>query len=413
MKRLGNDSVHVPRWAQSIRFRLSLAYAVAVFAGGAVLLGALYFSQARQLHEPIIVPTRQVVFSDQATGASFATQFQALSESDVNAAIMEAVERQSYTRALDNLRQASIIGLGLLAVMAFISGWLLSGWTLAPIRRITSVARGITDVELSRRIGLRGPNDELKEVADTFDEMLDRLQSSFEGHRRFVQDASHELRNPLAVTLTNLELVLDDPDADDDELRRAIGIAHASASRIGVIVDDLVAQARMGFAPNPMSDVDLRTLAGEVAAELSASARGSGLALVVTIEPSTPDQVIVHGDPDALARALTNLVVNAIRLAPADSTITISVGCDDRDAIVSVADEGPGIAGPDRESVFDRFWRGRDAGQGLGLGLSIVRQIAERHGGRAELVSSDATGSVFRIVVPRPIRVLTGPGSRS
>ena len=394
------------RWVQSIRFRLSLTYALAVFATGAVLIAVLMVWQVRQLDEPIMVNRRPLVLEDSATGQQFDTQLEVFTRNDLNQAFLEQFEREAYRQSLGELRKASMVGLGVLFVVAFGSGWLLSGWALRPMGRMAAVAREISGNELSRRIGMRGPEDELKYLADTFDEMLDRLQASFEDQRRFIQDASHELRNPLAVTQTNLELVIDDPDADPEELRRAASIAHRSTGRVSAIVDDLILQARQGVPRSQASLVGLDTIAAEIAVELEASAAVRNLSLVVEVDgDETAPRPVVKGDEAALRRAVTNLVLNAIRLAPQDSTVTLRTAIDDEGATISVIDEGPGIAREDHEAVFERFWRGDDAGSGLGLGLSIVRQVAERHGGRVDLASSPTGGSTFAIRLPMPVAV--------
>ena len=394
------------RWAQSIRFRLSLTYALAVFATGAVLIAMLMVWQVRRLDEPIMVNRRPLVLEDSATGRQFDTQLEVFTQDDLNEAFLEQFERAAYRQSLGELRKASLVGLGVLFVVAFGSGWLLSGWALRPMGRMAAVAREISANELSRRIGLRGPDDELKYVADTFDEMLDRLQASFEDQRRFIQDASHELRNPLAVTQTNLELVIDDPDADPEDLRRAATIAHRSTGRVSAIVDDLIAQARQGVPRSQVSLVDLGTVAADVAVELEASSAVRDLTLVVD-SPALGDErrPMVKGDDAALRRAVTNLVLNAVRLAPEGSTVTISTATDGEGASISVADEGPGIPADEHDAVFERFWRGEDSGSGLGLGLSIVRQVAERHGGRVDLDSAPDVGSTFVIRLPMPVSV--------
>lgn len=387
----------MPRWAQSIRFRLSLAYALAVFAAGTVLLAALYFWQVRQLNEPILVYSRPAV-ANMANGAQL--DGRVVTQDDLAMAFLEQFEREAYRNSLEQQRKASLSAVGVLAIVAFASGWVLSGWSLRPMGRMAAVARDISGTELSRRIALRGPDDELKDLADTFDEMLDRLQASFEDQRRFVQDTSHELRNPLAVTRTNLELVLDDPDASVEELRDAARIAYTSAGRVGAIVDDLVVQARSGVPGSVVSTVDLGALANEQTDEFAASAATRNLRLVVDVR--TPN-VSVRGDEAALRRAVANLVTNAVRLAPAGTGILLTVGVENDMAFIAVTDEGPGIAIEDQAQIFDRFWRGPDSGKGLGLGLSIVRQIAERHGGRVDLASAPGSGSTFTLRLPMAV----------
>lgn len=394
----------MPRWAQSIRFRLSLAYALAVFATGTVLLAALMLWQMERLSQEVTVQQRALILEDAATGRQIDTQLRLVSQEDWFQAVLDRYEQAVKRDSLRELRNASLVGLGVLFLVAFGTGWLLSGWALGPMGRMAAVARDISGTELSRRIGLPGPDDELKDLADTFDEMLDRLQASFEDHRRFVQDASHELRNPLAVTQANLELVIDDPDATPEDLRAAANIAHASAERLSHIVDDLVSEARQGVPTHRAELVYLEELAESVATELRASADGRRLTLDVTASGGGVDlAAVTKGDEAALRRAVTNLVVNAIRLAPEGSTITIAAGVEADEAVISVADEGPGIAPSDQESVFERFWQGEGSGKGLGLGLSIVRRVAERHGGRVEVRSAPGHGSTFTIRLPVPV----------
>jgi signal transduction histidine kinase len=389
----------MPRWVNSIRFRLSLTYALAVFTVGALFVAGVYLWQLNRLNEPLVVRTEaEALVQNPVTGE--VTRLRFLMQDELDRLALEELERMVNARALEQLRQVSLMGLGLMSVVAFGLGWVLSGWALRPMGRMAAVARDISANELSRRIALQGPDDELKDLADTFDEMLDRLQISFEGQRRFIQDASHELRNPLATAQANLELVLGDPHASSEDLRRSARIAHESAGRVSHIVDDLLAQARNVVPRIAVGPVDLALLARDVVAEMEAAAAGRQLTLV-----AGGTGVVVHGDGPALRRAVTNLVANSVRLAPAGTTITVTTGIDHDRATISVRDEGPGIEPEHHRSVFERFWRGPDSGKGLGLGLSIVRQVAQRHGGTVELISQEGQGSTFVIAVPVP----TGP----
>ncbi len=381
-----------PPIIQSIRFRLSLTYALAVFVGGTVLIGGLYMWQVRQLDEPELFRGR-VEMVDPDTGRPVDT----LLFFDGRQEALQIFEYNAYLRALDELKKASLTGLAVLFVVAFAAGWFLAGSALRPVHRMTMVARDITATDLSRRIGLPGPDDEMKGLADTFDAMLDRLQGAFEDQRRFVQDASHELRNPLAVARTNLELALSDPDATAGDIRASAEVAMRSTERMAVLVDDLLAQARSGMPEVAMAEVDLVAMAGDVVDEFSAAARQRHLALELV---AVPAPLVVKGDGPALRRALSNLVANAIKLAPAGSTVTVSAASGDHCALVSVIDEGPGISSADQGNVFKRFWRGDPSGGGTGLGLSIVKQIVERHGGTAAVESTLGAGSTFSLKLP-------------
>ncbi len=387
----------MPRIFQSIRFRLSLAFSLVVFSVGTMLVGGIYLYQVNQLDDPV-VPVGQVVIKNPRTGEFIETNLQAIMQDEIERAIVEQIQVNAYRDALNELRKASLSGLGVLFLVSFGTGWIFSGWTLRPVDRITGVARDITATDLSRRIALSGPDDEFKSLADTFDAMLDRLQGSFEDQRRFVHEASHELRNPLAVARANLELALDGD--SEEELRAAAEIAHRSTGRMTVLVEDLLEQARAGVPELKRRPVDLARLGREIAADFAAPASERQLKLVAEIDA---ESVIVHGDEPAIRRSIANLVANAVRLAPESSVVRIAVESSPDCAEVKVIDEGPGIALSDHDAVFERFWRGSDAGSGSGLGLSIVKRIVERHGGTATVQSEIGQGSTFTLRLPVPI----------
>ncbi len=388
----------MPRIFQSIRFRLSLAFSIVVFSFGTLLVGGLYLYQVNQLGEPVLM-SRQINLRDPLTGQVTETNMRAVFQEDVQRALAERIEIDAYREALNELRKGSVGALVLLFFASFGTGYLLSGWTLRPVDRIAGVARDISATDLSRRIALRGPDDELKNLADTFDAMLERLQGSFEDQRRFVHEASHELRNPLAVAQTNLELALDG--GTEEELRKAAEIAHRSTGRMSVLVDDLLEQARAGVPELKRGDVDLAALVTAAAEDHRATASQRNLSIETVVDDG---DATVIGDGPALRRAVGNLVVNASRLAPEHSTITLEIVNQPECVLLSVIDEGPGIAPGDREAVFERFWRGSDPGAGSGLGLSLVRRIAERHGGEALLNAEPNGGSRFTLRLPRPIQ---------
>src|SRR5581483_3452527 len=194
----------LPSWMGSIRFRLTAIYSLLLFGLWALLIGLVYIGLARELDaEPVsksFVIERPVV----------TPQGIALQEETVRAEF-QSLEHLVNQRTLENLRNYAFIALGGLFLASLVIGWYVAGMVLAPIGRITGVARQIQATDLSKRIALKGPKDELRDLADTFDGMLDRLETAFEAQRRFIQDASHELRNPLAVMRTNLDVAFSDP----------------------------------------------------------------------------------------------------------------------------------------------------------------------------------------------------------
>lgn len=396
-----------PRWAGSIRFRLTALYSVVLFGLAAVVVGGIYAALARELDDQPVSRTEQWIgYRPTPRGVEigiFETE-----TIDVLATFEQAVN----SRALEQLRTYTFAALAVLFAASLVVGWFVSGRVLRPIGRIASVARDIQATDLSRRIALDGPDDELKRLADTFDQMLGRIDDAFESQRRFIQEASHELRNPLAVIRTNVDVALGDPDSSPEDLRRAAEVVAGSAARMSTLVDDLVVYARHGTRPERHEPVDLRRLAGELADEFSAPAAARRLRVVDAAGAGPP--LAVLGDGPALRRAVANLLANAVRLAPEGSAVTVAAGADGGSAWISVTDEGPGIAPSDQPLVFQRFWQRRPApGPGSagsapprpdpersGLGLTIVRQIAESHGGSVALTSAPGEGSTFVIRLP-------------
>jgi len=385
----------MPSWLGSIRFRLTLIYSLLLFGLAAMVVAGMYFMLAERLNDQPVSKTwiiQEPVVTPQGI---------ALQEERVQAEFQN-FERIVNQRVLDKMRNVAFLALGLLFLSSLGVGWFAAGVVVAPIGRITGVARQIQATDLSKRIGMGGPRDELRDLADTFDGMLDRLETAFEAQRRFIQDASHELRNPLAVIRTNIDVALANPDPDPEELRRTAAVVERTASRMSRLVDDLLAYARHGIPDQPSEQVDLRSITLESVDEFTAPAEARGL----TVRARALTGVQVNGDRTALKQALANLIGNAVRLAPSGTSVTVEAGIKDNWAYVSVADEGPGIAEADQESVFERFWRApgqADEPQGdrrSGLGLTIVREIADRHGGTVALASERGRGSTFVLWLP-------------
>lgn len=384
---------------------MAVVTSVVLFGLATVVVAGVYVVQARSLaDEPV---TRQVVSQGRwPDGTPVVVQSEVLDLSLL-------IEKEANTRALQQLRNTSVLALGLLYVGSIGIGWVVAGQLLRPIHRITAVARDISATDLTRRIALEGPRDELTDLADTFDDMLERLDEAFESQRAFVHEASHELRNPLASIRTTVEVALaqDDPEGD----RRALEVVERSSARIAALVDDLLVHARQGRIQRSPSPVDLEELVREVSDELAASAEAEGVRLVVqqtggTVEAPGPGRSVleVTGDREGLAQALSNLVLNALRFAPEGSRIVVATGASGPRAWVSVTDEGPGIAVEDQERIFQRFVRleagrspGTRDGYHSGLGLTIVRQVAEAHGGGVEVASAPGQGATFTIWLPR------------
>jgi two-component system OmpR family sensor kinase len=303
--------------------------------------------------------------------------------------ILPAAELEEI-QDLHTFGTAATLGV-LLIASAF--AWLVAGRALAPVRHLTETARTISRSDLTRRIQVYGAGD-AAEMARSFNAMLDRLESVFRSHRAFVQDVSHELRDPLTICRGHLELLGDSP----EERRRAIGIVLDELDRMGRIVDDLqvLAEAEQPDFLRP-EWIDLGLFAPELTAK--ASALGPRRWML----DLTADGTFL-ADRDRLTEAVMNLAHNAVQHTREDETIGIGTAVTDNEVRIWVRDTGRGIAISDQARIFDRFARGKDAHRryrGGRLGLSIVRAIAEAHGGRVELDSRLGEGATFTIVLPR------------
>jgi signal transduction histidine kinase len=382
----------LPEWARSIRFRYTLLYSAVLFGLAAFVVAALYLVLLMALRgEPVSAGTRGK-FCDfrQSPPQCFTIDLFSARE----------LERNVNAQTLTKLRNYSFGALGVLFVSSLGVGWVIAGRVLRPIGRITAVARDIQATDLSRRIELPGPDDELKQLADTFDAMLARLDAAFAAQRQFTADASHELRNPLAIVRTNVDVALADPNPDPDELRQTIVVVKRASDRMARLVDDLLALARRQEPILEHEPLDLGAAVAEASDDFVVPAAARSIVLDRAIAPD----VTVTGDRDALKRAVGNLLENAVRLAPEGSRIRLATGSEGDRAWIAVADEGPGISPEDQAHVFDRFWRA-DRGRartdgGTGLGLAIVRQIVESHGGQIRLQSKVGVGSSFVIWLP-------------
>jgi signal transduction histidine kinase len=321
-----------------------------------------------------------------------------------------------YGRSLDRVESTVdrvwlLIAAGILGgtLLASLAGVAIAGRAMRPIASLTSTAREIaTTRDPSRRMPEPVVDDEVGELAHTLDEMLrslDAARSEREGamqrQREFVADASHELRTPLTSVLANLELLqasLGDPGQAED--REVVDSALRSSRRMGRLVGDLLLLARADAGRlDKHRRCDLAEIVGDAAAE-AAALMGDRTLLVDNDRP-----LPVDGSPDELHRMVLNLLDNAARHTPPGAQIELRLRREGGEAIVEVADNGPGIPAAMRSQVFDRFVRGEGpadiaAGTGTGLGLAIVSAVAESHGGSVEATESDSGGALFRARIP-------------
>jgi len=382
--------VHLHAPARSARLRLAVLYTVALFGVALVLVIAVNVALGQTLETQQAVSTT-IIRSELLYLLGIPGEIQ-IDEAVIDA---EAVIRE---QTLANLRLISFVGLAVLFPVSLLIGWLVAGRVLRPIDRITEVARTIGATDLSRRIHLEGPDDELRRLADTFDGMLERLDRSARAQRTFVEDASHELRNPLAVIHTSLDVALATPE-DVEALRAAAEVSRRAADRMAGTVDDLVSFVRNEAIDRTLGPVDLGALVAETADEYRALADERRISLVVDAGPG----LTLTAGHDALKRALANLLANALRIAPAGTAVWVGAGRATGWLWFGVRDFGRGIAAEDQPLVFRRAWRdGRPAtpGGGEGIGLALVRQIAEAHRGLVSITSAVGAGASFVVWLP-------------
>jgi signal transduction histidine kinase len=383
---------------RSVRFRLAMLVTAALL----VTAGVLVFGLNVALDTVVAtIPDEQppATLEEELLrlfGMSLA-ELQGTSATGATDALLN-VEQVVREQTLQLVRNLSIASLIVLVPVGLLIGWAVAGRVVRPVGTIAGVAREIEATDLSRRIRLAGPPDEMRDLADTFDAMLDRLDRGVQTQRRFVEDASHELRNPLAVIRTTLDVALSEPD-DAEGLRQAAEVARRTADRMSTTVDELLAFARSSVQPERRMPVDLADVVREVAQEYDAEALTRG----VRLSRLAPSGLVVDGDRIALKRAQANLVSNALRVAPSGSVVHCRAGRVGGWLWFGVRDVGRGIAPDDQALVFRRAWRDGAAtaeGAGQGLGLALVRQIAEVHGGTVSVASVPGHGASFVVWLP-------------
>lgn len=301
---------------------------------------------------------------------------------------------------LDTLLAQSAIALALMSVISIALGWVVSGRILRPLRTITAAARDISATSLHRRLALAGPNDELRELGDTFDGLLGRLESSFDAQRRFVANASHELRTPLARQRTLGQLALSDPEADVESLRAAHKRILAAGAQQERLIEALLALARSNAGIEVRRPFDLGSLAEEVVAARRADAEQRLITLSCAAAPT-----VTAGHRPLAERLVVNLVDNALRHNDPCGWVKVTAREDGGQAVLTVANSGP-VVPPDAVhrilQPFHRLGDARTNGEGLGLGLSIVQAIAVAHDATLTAEARAEGGLVVTVGFPHP-----------
>ncbi|GAB7191920.1 ATP-binding protein [Kineococcus sp. NUM-3379] len=394
-----------PPLAGRVRGPLPLRWRMALLQGGTFLVAgtvivtilALLVRASLEQRSAIVVAT---VDGEATPGVAARPAVPTPSTTRVTIPLAESVARLQEA-ILQDLVRSSVLVVLLGTLTAVVVGRVLAGRALAPVSRMTATARRVAHSGvLSERIALEGPHDELKELADTFDAMLERLDRSFDGQRMFVANASHELRTPLATTQTVLEVAMGDPDASAD--LRAVGpVLLQSVRRSEQLIDGLLLLARGEREPARREATDVADLARAAVAQVGGEARARDLTVSATTAPA-----VVRGDPVLLERLVLNLLHNAVRHNHDGGDVEVEVGVVDGAAALTVANTGPVVPEDDVERLFEPFRRGAQrlahpGDRGAGLGLSIVRMIASAHGGTVRAHPRPGGGLLVRVSLPR------------
>jgi signal transduction histidine kinase len=293
---------------------------------------------------------------------------------------------------LSHLLLFSLITLAAVIALAAILGWIFSGRSLRPVHRITAAARAASEHNLSARVALHGPRDELSELAETFDAMLSRLQAAFESQRQFIANASHELRTPLAVMRTSVDVVLNNPDSSTDDLRSMGEDIRGAVDHAEHLIGALLILARNDRGLTVREEIDLAAVAEDVL-----DAAGMGDRRV----HAKLDPAVISGDPVLAERLIANLLDNAVRYNSSAGDIWISTSTS-ATCRLTVENTGPVISPADVDRIFQPFQRlsERTSHEGSGLGLAIVASIAAIHGGAATARPRKEGGLTVTVTIP-------------
>ncbi|TYB66788.1 HAMP domain-containing histidine kinase [Nonomuraea sp. PA05] len=386
-----------PWWSsRRLRLRLTVLYGGLFFAAGSILLGLTYLITARALEQQFVTGPVKITAGAAPGPVPMPHQISGDVSGDV------VFRREIQTRAdgvLNEVLTWSLLVLILVGIIALLLGYVLADRALRPLDRVTETAQRLSESTLHERIGLRGPADEVKRLADTFDAMLDRLRRVFDAQRRFIANASHELRTPLAVNRTVLEVSLEEPAASADlkALARALLGTNARYERL---IEGLLLLAQSEQELTVRKPVDVEQVARTVLEQLDPGSRKRPVTLHQDLRPA-----LVRGDPLFLERCVFNLLENAIKYNVRGGHIWLTVAGEPSGASVVVENTGPLVPAYEVEDLFEPFSRLQGdrvrSARGAGLGLSIVRAIVAAHGGSVTALARPEGGLRVEVRLPR------------
>jgi signal transduction histidine kinase len=377
--------------APTIRLRLTALYGTVFLITGAVLLTIGYVFVRTNLRTHHSLRAELLRLGIRPVRGEFG-----FPPGSSTGKLIHTVQDQILGGALHRLLIEYAVALVLMTAISVLIGWLLAGRALAPLRDITATARRVSSENLGERIDLPGPADELRELADTFDGMLARLDSAFASQRHFVANASHELRTPLAIMRTEVDVALADPDASATELREMGEAVRDTVDRCERLIASLLLLARSEAATGHEEPVDIAALAGDCITDMWARAQEAQIEIRDDLEPAW-----TSGHPGLLERLIANLIDNGIHHNVPGGYLQVQSRTDG-DTIELVVVNGGAPLDPKRVQELTQPFRRLDRSvRGFGLGLSIVRSIAQAHHGTTTLLAPASGGLEVRVTLPR------------
>ncbi|HCT89869.1 MAG TPA: sensor histidine kinase [Lachnospiraceae bacterium] len=299
------------------------------------------------------------------------------------------------------LIQISVIFLPLLVLLASVGGYWIAARALGPIQEISRTADQIgRENDLKKRINLGGGEDELHRLADSFNDMFEKLDEAFEAERQFTSNASHELRTPMSVIMAQCEYTLEEP-RSAKEYEEALRVIQRQSRKMSGLINDMLDFARLDNHPERYGkeDIDMTELVSSVCTDMALVREKS-----ISLQFDVKDGVGFYGNRELLSRLLVNLISNAYRYGRENGHIFVRLRTGETELYLSVSDDGIGIRGEEQQKIFRRFYQADNSrsGVGLGLGLSMANEIARFHGGNISVESVPGEGSVFTLTVPMP-----------
>jgi signal transduction histidine kinase len=386
---------------RTARFRLTLVYGGLFLLAGAALLGITYVLTEHAIGSVTFPGGARVLVNGKLHPRAPGTP-QASHGSPAQLAQLHQIQTAlvgEHNTDLHQLFIQSTITFAVMAVLAVGLGWIVAGRVLQPLRTITATARNISVTDLHERLNLRGPDDEFKELGATLDHLFARLEASFESQRRFIANAAHELRSPLAEERAVLQVALADPNATVESLRTSCETLLACEEEQQQIIDALLALAISERGIERWEPLDLAAVMSDAVLSHRDEATRRGVHINENFEPAP-----VSGDPALLERLATNLVDNALRYNYPDGKVDLATGIHDGQANLSIANTGTMITPAEIDRLVEPFQRlgpdRTDHEDGLGLGLSIVRAITTAHNADLEIRARAQGGLDVRVKFP-------------